>query len=267
MSKKGGGGPSVPTGSTTTTSDTAPWIGQQPYLTYGFQQAQNLYNQGGPQYFPGQTLASVAPQTTQAIADQTQRATDGSPLVSAAQNAVTGLENGQFLSAGNPYFQQMFQNVSDAVTPAVAGSFEGNGRYGSGAFANALSSSLAQQAGSLAYQNYNQGLTNLLQGARLAPQLANQDYVDIGQLANAGSTQQSLQQQQINDAIQRYNYNQNLPYNNLTNYLGLVKGNFGSSSTQTTQNAVNPLAGALGLGQSGLDLLPTLGSAALSFLG
>lgn len=109
---------------------------------------------------------------------------------------------------------------------------------------------------------YDQGLTNMMRGAALAPQLANQDYVDIGQLANAGATQQNLQQQQINDAIQRYNYNQNLPYNNLSNYLGLIQGNYGSSSTQTTQNAVNPLMGALGMANSGFDPYSAIGSMA-----
>jgi hypothetical protein len=252
MSKKGGGGTvSVPTTAQTVTTNTAPWSGQQPYLSFGFQQAQDLYNQGGPQYFPGQTLASLAPQMTQAIAATTQRALDGSPLVTAAQNTLTGLENGQFLSAGNPYFQQMFQNVANAVTPAVTQSFEGNGRYGSGAYANALSSALAQQAGNLAYQNYSQGLNDLLQGARLAPTLANQDYVDLGQLASAGSTQQGLDQQQINAAIDRYNYNQNLPYNTLANYMRMIQGNYGSSSTQTTQQSVNPIAGSLGFGSGG----------------
>jgi len=122
------------------------------------------------------------------------------------------------------------------------GIVRGQRRYGSGAFANSLSSRLAQQAGSLAYQNYKQGLTDLLKGATLAPQLANQDYVDLGQLANAGSTQQGLDQQQINDTIQRYNYNQNLPYNNLAQYMNLIKGNYGSSMTQTATNSVNPLA-------------------------
>ncbi len=42
---------------TTTTSTVAPEIA--PYLTYGLQQASNLYQGGGPQYYTGETF--VAP--------------------------------------------------------------------------------------------------------------------------------------------------------------------------------------------------------------
>ena len=40
-----------------TTSVTTPWAQQIPYLTQGFSQAQNLFNQPGPAYYPGQTVA------------------------------------------------------------------------------------------------------------------------------------------------------------------------------------------------------------------
>ena len=39
---------------TTTTSTVAPEI--SPYLTYGLQQASGLYQQGGPQYYTGETF-------------------------------------------------------------------------------------------------------------------------------------------------------------------------------------------------------------------
>jgi hypothetical protein len=33
----------------------------------------------------------------------------------------------------------------------------------------------------------------------------------------------------------------------------MIQGNYGSSSTQTTTNTMNPIAGTLGLGKSGSD--------------
>ena len=89
-------------------------------------------------------------------------------------------------SAGNPYLQNMFGTMANAVTPRVASAFEGAGRYGSGAYANALSSALTDTAGNLAYQNYANERGNMLRADALAPTLANQDYTDIGQLAAAG---------------------------------------------------------------------------------
>lgn len=44
----------------------------------------------------------------------------------------------------------------------------------------------------------------------------------------------------------------------------MVQGNYGNSATQTTQTAVNPLAGALGLGRSGFDPFSSLINTLLS---
>jgi hypothetical protein len=251
MSKKGGNTPGpVDTGSQTTTSSTAPWTGQQPYLTFGFQQAQDLYNHGGPQYYPGATVAPISDETSQALALQAQRALQGSPLTAAAQASALGTARGDYLSAGNPYLQNMFSSIANTVTPSVTGSFAGAGRYGSGAYANALASALANTAGNLAYQNYGNERGNMMQANALAPTLANQDYTDIGQLASVGDARQQMAQQGINAAVDRYNYNQNLPYNTLANYMRMIQGNYGSSSTQTSTNTINPIAGTLGLGKS-----------------
>jgi len=266
MSKKGGGDSGAPTTAQTVTTNTAPWSGQQPYLSFGFQQAQDLYNQGGPQYYPGATLAPVSDETTRALALQAQRALQGSPLNAAAQAGALGTARGDYLSAGNPYLQNMFSSIANTVTPSITGTFEGTGRYGSGAYANALTSALANTAGNLAYQNYNNERGNMMQADAQAPTLANQDYTDIGQLASVGDARQQLAQQNINAAVDRYNYNQNLPYNTLANYMKMIQGNYGSSSTQTTQNYANPIAGALGLGNSGFDPYSML-TGAISALG
>ena len=45
----------------TTTTTTAPWAGQEPYLRYGFEAAKNLLQRGMPNYYPGQTLAGPDP--------------------------------------------------------------------------------------------------------------------------------------------------------------------------------------------------------------
>jgi hypothetical protein len=265
MSKKGGGDPAgVPTGGQTVTSTTAPWSGQQPYLSYGFQQAQDLYNKGGPQYFAGNTLAPVSAETNQALDLQAQRALNGSPLTAAAQADALRTAQGNYLSAGNPYMQNLFGSIANTVTPSVTGTFEGAGRYGSGAFANALSDALTNTAGNLAYQNYSNERDKMMSADALAPTLANQDYTDIGQLAATGDARQQVAQQGINAAVDRYNYDQNLPYNALSNYMRMVQGNYGSSSTQTTQSYANPIAGALGLGKSNFDPLSSLGGLAVS---
>jgi hypothetical protein len=62
----GGGASSSPAPQETTTTS-SPWAPQQPYLTEGFQGAQNLYNGSGPAYYPGSTYAGYTPDQFSAI--------------------------------------------------------------------------------------------------------------------------------------------------------------------------------------------------------
>lgn len=99
---------------TTSTQKTEPWSGQQPYLNFGFQQAQNLYNTGGPQYYPNRTYVPFSSQTEQGLNMMQNRALQGSPVEQGmqqyVQNAMGGwgptgeFLRGRFLEQGNPYF-------------------------------------------------------------------------------------------------------------------------------------------------------------------
>lgn len=53
-------------GTQVTTATTEPWEQQIPYLTAGFDAAKKLYNQGVPEYYPGETLAGFDPAQTAA---------------------------------------------------------------------------------------------------------------------------------------------------------------------------------------------------------
>ena len=84
----------------------------------------------------------------------------------------------------------------------------------------------------------------------IGPEIAQSDYNDIARLSAAGDAARGLEQQDINDAIQRYNYEQNLPYLNLQNFGQMVSGDYGGSGTQTSMQPYyrsplsNPIAGA-----------------------
>ncbi len=53
-------------GTTVSTTSTQPWEEQIPYLTGGFEHAKKLFNQGVPEYYPGETLAGFDPARTAA---------------------------------------------------------------------------------------------------------------------------------------------------------------------------------------------------------
>ncbi len=228
----GGGG----SGTSTTKSELDPTV--RPFVEYGLQEAKGLYQQPGPEYFGGQTYVSPSQQTTLALQAAQNRALQGSPLSQAAQQQQLGTIGGQYLSAGNPYFtqalggatQEATQAYNDAIK-AAQGTASLAGRYGSGVSAdiqnraaNTLANTLANKYGDLAYANYAGERAAQQQAAFNAPQMAAADYADIQQLANVGKTTENYQQTALQAAIDKFNFEQNKPYQKLQAYLGAAYG-------------------------------------------
>jgi hypothetical protein len=228
---KGGGGSQAQT----QTQDIAPWLKE--YVTYGLGEAKNLYQGSSPTYFPGQTYVDPSMQTTSAIDLATKRAMAGSPLTSGAIAQQTGTIGGSYLGA-NPYLAAALKPGQEAATTAyeqaISGArsnLAGAGRYGSGAQVQLeslagknLANALANQAGQAAYQNYatERGLQQ--QSALAAPQLAQSEYADINQLLQAGQLGEQYKQAALESDIERYNFEQQKPYEKLSAYLGSVYG-------------------------------------------
>jgi hypothetical protein len=231
-----------------TTNELDPTV--RPFVEYGLQEAKGLYQTDTPNYFPGQTYVGPSSQTTQALGLAGQRALAGSPLVPAAQQQQLGSIRGDYLSAGNPYFQQALagptqqatQAYNDAIKSAQGGASMA-GRYGSGASAdiqnraaNTLATTLANTYGNLAYQNYagERGMQN--QAVMNAPTLAQADYADISQLANVGKTTEDYAKTALQADLDRFNFEQNKPYQKLSSYLGAAYGAPMGNVSTTTQS-------------------------------
>jgi hypothetical protein len=245
----GGGGKGKKGGGTSTTQQTIdPML--RPYVQYGLGEAQRLYQSATPQYYPGQTYVSPSETTQAALQAQQTRALAGNPLLPAAQQQQQAVIGGQYL-ANNPFFNQAMagagqaasQQYFDAINQAQSGASQA-GRYGSGAQANlfnragtTLANTLANKAGELAYTNYAAERARQEAAAAGAPQLAMADYADIGQLAQVGQTQEAYQQQALEDAINRFNFEQNLPQNKLNQFLTQVYGAPQGAQSTTTQSS------------------------------
>ena len=258
---------------TTTTSQIDPTI--QPYLGYGLQQAQQLYQGGGPQYYGGPTY--VAPSTTTQTGLQAleARASLGNPLLQSAQNQLQNTVSGGFLG-GNPFFQGAFQPAARAAETQfkttlgdIASKSSLAGRYGSGAMGSLqdratgqFGQQLANTAGQLAYQNYADERNRQQQATMAAPQMAQADYQDIQNMLQAGQLREGYQGQQMQGDIAKFNFLQNQPQQNLQNYLSLVYGNplgrVASSTTSGTQDT-STLQNVLGLAAVGGGLYKNLG--------
>jgi hypothetical protein len=259
---------------TTTTSSIDPTI--QPYLSYGLQQAQQAYQGGGPQYYGGPTFVSPSTTTQTGLQALEARASLGNPLLQSAQNQLQNTVSGGFLG-GNPFFQGAFKPAAQAAETQfkttlgdIASKSSLAGRYGSGAMgslqdraAGVFGQQLTNTAGQLAYQNYADERARQQQATMAAPQMAGADYQDIQQMLQAGQLREGYTGQQMGADIQRFNFLQNQPQQNLQNYLSLVYGNplgrvgqstaSGSADTSTLQNL-------LGIAAVGGGLYKNLGS-------
>ena len=114
------------------------------------------------------------------------------------------------------------------------------GRYGSGANQQALTSALAP----ISYKAQ-------MDAMRLAPTVQN---LDAQQLAQVGSAREADAMAQLQDNINRFNYEQNIGDQKLQNYLSLIGG--GTTGSNTIQpvfrnQGMSALGGALGGAQLG----------------
>lgn len=228
----------TPTASPTmaTTSNIDPTI--QPYLSYGLSEAQKQYQAGGPQYYGGQTYVSPSQTTQTGLQALEQRATQGSPLTGAAQGQLQSTIQGNYLS-GNPFFQGAFNPAAQAAESkfkeslgSIGSAASKAGRYGSGAMSTMqqgasgqFAKTLADTAGTLAYQNYDAERARQQAATMAAPQMAQADYGDIQNLLKAGQLREGYTGAQQQADINKFNFQQTQPQQNLANFLGGVYGN------------------------------------------
>lgn len=263
-----GGGSGGGSSSTNTVQKADPWAGQQPYLSDVMSQAQGLQNNNPIQYYPGQTFADMSPETQMSLDMQTQRALAGSPLNNAAQQNLTDTLSGKFLDPNtNPYLQAGSDQILAKVLPQINSQFARTGTGNSSMAARAAAEGATGAMGQLAMENYNQERMAQQRASLMAPQLAQQDYADAARLGEVGSVREDLAQQGINDQMQRFQFENMAPWQQLGLYNSLIQGSYGG---QTTQSQTMPRrsvgAGMLGGGVAGAGL-GYLGSNALGLTG
>lgn len=224
------------------------------------------------------TLAPVNPLT-----DQAQQM---------AQTAATGVSQnlanqGAFASnyamtqaidpANNPFFQSA---VAGAIRPAVqqfsdaggalsqirdssmqAGQYGGTRQgIGEGIAQSRLQQQVLDTAAGMGNTAYNEGLTAQQRALALLPQTQAAQFQPATALDSVGQQIQSQQQTAINDAIQKWNYQQQLPQQQLSQFANLINGNYGGSSVSIGSSPQgNPLMSGLGGAAAGASLASAMG--------
>jgi hypothetical protein len=237
----------------TTQQNQEPWSGQQPFLKFGMEEAQRLYQQDKPNYFPNSTVVPFSNQTQTGLNQIEQRAMAGSPLNQQSKDLTQSTLRGDFLSAGNPYFGAMANSVYDAIRPKMDAQFASGNNYGTPQHQYSLASAVSQQLAPLAFQNYSQERGAMQNAAQFAPALAETDYGDASKLLQVGAQREGLAGAELQDQINRFNFDQNKDWEKLSRFAPMVMGgSFGGSGTAQQPIYGNALAQNVGLGLGAL---------------
>lgn len=249
----GGGGQqqTAPPQTTTTIQKSDPWDKQQPFLETGFQRAEQDILNDPPAYFPNSTVIPFSNETQTALDNTAARAMLGSPINQQAKNELVNTLGGNYLYGGDG-FNAAIDAASRRILPKVNSQFELSGRTNSG---------LAQEAQTRAItdafaEQYQQERANQMRSLFFAPQIAEADYNDYSRLAAVGAQKESLQQEYLADQIARHDFEQMIDTKNLFDYMNLIQGNYGGTTTSTGQQSGQTFyrGGDSGMGGIGMGL-------------
>jgi hypothetical protein len=164
------------------------------------------------------------------------------------------------------------QGATAALAPVLSSAFQQEQQNQLGAAGQLAQNQLAGQGQQISAatglgNQYATELQRMIQGTALFPQTLQSLLVGPEAERQAGTAQRGLEQASINDAIQRWNYQQTLPYQRLNEFIGEISGNYGGTSQTRnpyyTNTGANALGGGLGgallgsqlLGDAGLGLV------------
>ncbi|MCP4740588.1 MAG: hypothetical protein GY873_41050 [Bosea sp.] len=254
MSKGGGGSETVVA---------EPWVGAQPYITKGYEEASGIYDKFSPQYYSGVTQSGFSPDQLTAQAGVRDWATKGAPNV--MNPALSAYQYGTGTDvldvAKNPYVKDMAaQAAKDAysqLTPQLAGIRSGaiqSGGYGGGRQGIAEGTAITgaadaatRAAANIYGQAYGQGLGHQAQTLGQTGSLIGAGFQPYTALSATGAEQQAREQRLIEDAKAQHEFQQNLPYSRLNQYTSSIAGTGGLLGNA----GITTSPGMSGMGQLG----------------
>ena len=236
-------------GGSTQVTKTEPWEEQKPYLTRGFEEAGRLYDQGAPNYYPGQTLAGLTPAQQLANRSTINYATGpraGAQQAAAEKALIGGLSGGINTDVFLPMMGQMGQQVKGQLQGSILpGIRESLTRYQPGgstrgdlvqnkAITSAVNQGLVNKAAQMYGDAYEKAQDRAVNYANMYPSMMSAPLGMYGAVGDVGAQQRALQQEGINRNMARYQYDANKGQQQLGNYMNMISGNYGGTSSQTT---------------------------------
>lgn len=249
----------------------------RPYLELGLRRGEQLFfGDRQPTLYPGQMYVSPSQQTLQALQQQEQLSSQASPFLQQAGQSYLGamgnlgqIGSGAFLG-GSPFrdaqieaaTRPIMQQFEQSTLPGLQSAFSKAGRYGSGAQAQAIgqateatgraigdvSSQIAAADYARERQLMQQALGQQIGASQLGSQFFASQFLPSEQLAKVGMAREQIQSMPLQEAMTRYQFEQQLPYQQYQAFLSGVYGTpmAGSQYASVPQVQRNVGAGVLG---------------------
>lgn len=236
-------------GTQVSTTNVEPWAEQKGYLTGGFEQAQNIFDRGAPRYYPGETIAGFDPAQT-----ASQQATLGYAMGPRAAAQQAGAERSLLQGLSGQIDPNAYNPMVNALTSNVIGNLQKNVLPGirqqqvmyqpggssraalqqNRAVTDAVTSGMTKPIADMYTNAYNQAQNRAVQSGQLYPSIMNAPLSMYGAMGQVGADRRAMSQGAIDRDMARYEYEANAPGNALRNYMAMVSGDYGSTTTATT---------------------------------
>jgi len=237
-------------GTATQTTQTAPASFQQPFIQQAFQEAQNLFENQTPQFFPGSLTAPLASDEIAAQQGARDLASGTIPDLLGQGNEAFGkalvgpetiLQTEAARNAGNAFVDPIFRNLTEQSLPNIRGGAIAAGQPGGSRQTLAENQAINQttREASEALDRFFGGLLNSSIGARSdairqIPAITGAQLAPVELLAGIGGQNRAFDQAGIDEDVQRFNFGQNVPFQALQEFANLITLPLGSTVDSTS---------------------------------
>ena len=234
-----------------TEQTTRPFPAQERALTRLFKRAEGLYQEGPDQFFPGQSLAGVTPDTLAAQAMARGAIGGQKEIADANQSALAGMLDPNS-AAGRAATQPFIDRLQKEILPGI-----GSNAIRQGAFGGSRQRIQEQEAGAKTADAATQAiLRNQANAMRLTPSVQQGMLTPSMTLDALGRSTQGREQMEIQDAMRRFQFGQQARQTALDRLASRITGtSLGTiNQQQMPDQTANQLLSAGGLGLAGYGL-------------
>lgn len=225
----------------TTRVDPPKWL--RPMVEEQAGRVYDVFKGAPPQMYPGATYAGLGRSGMNAL--NTMQNMPMSELPGQMQDYYSRVLSPDWANQENPYLQNVMSSIEANVLPTVNSQFAGSGRYGSGLHAGTAATGLGNALAPYQFDWVNQRMAEQERAASNAPGAIQAQYLQPQAQLAAAQQAQAEQQRQIDSERERWDYEQNIMPQWVTQGYNVLQGSpYNQSSQPVYRNDLMSMLGA-----------------------